>query len=376
MIKLLLTSVGSLVGQNLLDVIDVRGDDICVVGTTSLAVIPLRRCERVYLVPLTERPPSGFCSRLLEIIDRERPDLIVPTRDLDVMVMADLAAAYPHLAGRTPCGTPDTAALIEDKWLSYVFAREHGLAFAESAVPDAKSRHEAVRQLAKKVGFPLVAKPRAGFGSRQVLLLDNSDQLNAALASEELVVQRYIGGPRVLRTFQSNVSRWGHPLFYSLEQDKYSVQTYVYRDGTVGSVCCTLHRMEKGLSVAVERVADERLTAIGQGWGKTLGEAGWRGPLNIQCQMDADSSFVAFELNGRFTGATAARYCLGHDEMGCLFEDRLGQVPHRERAAADLVPVKFHRTLGVSRAYVEVLSRGHVWDRQESAHSQDTPGKP
>ena len=58
MTKILITSVGSLVGQNLLDVIERRGDSLMrVVGTTSEVAIPLERCGRVYLVPPTAGAP-------------------------------------------------------------------------------------------------------------------------------------------------------------------------------------------------------------------------------------------------------------------------------------------------------------------------------
>jgi biotin carboxylase len=363
MIKLLVTSIGSLVGQNLLDVIDVRADDIRVVGTTTLASIPLHRCERAYLVPATERPPSAFSRRLLEIIEREQPDLIIPTRDRDVTVLAELAAGQPQFVARIPCGSADTARLLEDKWRSYLFARDHGLVFAESAIPDSKSGHQGVHQLVEKAGFPLVAKPRLGFASRRVLLLRNTEQLQAVLADEDLLVQRYLGRADTLDTFQNDVLQRGQPLFYSLEQDKYSVQTYVFRDGGAGPVCCTLNRMEKGLSVAVEQLSDERLTGLGNDWAGALAAAGWRGPLNIQCQQDSGGDFVAFELNGRFTGATAARYYLGHDELGTLLQDRLGYQTSPNRAVTNQLPFKYYHTLGVSRADVEVLTRCHVWDR-------------
>ncbi len=362
MIKIIVTSVGSLVGQNLLDVIDNRSDDICVIGTTSLAMIPLQRCERVYLVPRTERPPSAFTQRLLDIVDREQPDLLIPSRDHDVTVLASLATEYPELAERIPCGSPDTAAMLEDKWLSYLFARDHGLPFAESAISDSKSAHCAVFQLLDEVGFPLIAKPRVGFGSRQVILLSNTEQLEAALRDNNLFVQRYIGRVEMLEAWQRDIRQRGQPLFYSLEQPKYSIQTYIFRDGVVGRLCYTLHQMKSGFSTKVERIVDKHLTEVGERWAEALAAAGWRGPLNIQFQQSVEGDFVAFELNGRFTGATAARYYLGHDELGYLLHDRLGQTPSENHTAVGLQPFKYLRTIGIRQTDVEVLERCHVWE--------------
>ncbi len=367
MIKLLMTSVGCLVGQNLLDVLEFRGDeDLCVVGTTSVPAIPLRGCARIYLVPSTERPPSAFCERLLAIIEREQPDLVIPTRDHDVTVLAELAEQHPSLVRRIPCGTAHTALVLEDKWFTYLFARDHGLPFAESALVDSRSTPQAVCEWARQVGFPLVAKPRFGFASRQVRLLGNVEQLQAALTEPDVLLQRYIGRGDILGAFLNDTRQHGQPLFYSLEQSKYSIQAYVDHDGTVEPLCFTVNRMERGCSLSVERTENDRLRVVGEGWALALAEAGWRGPLNIQCQQDQDDAFVAFELNGRFTGATAARYCLGHDELSYLLWDRLGLALVQPRAMGNQ-PVKYYRTLGVSTTEMEALLQDHVWNRSKAS---------
>jgi len=369
-----MTSVGCWVTQNLLDVIDARGDDFCLVGTTSLATITLGRVNRVYLVPESQRPPSPFCDRLLEIIDREKPDLVIPTRDQDVTVVSALAAEHPALAAIVPCGAPEVAELIQDKWLGYCFAQEHDLLFAPSVIPDAASDHRAAYALAEAVGFPLIVKPRRGFGSRGVHLVTNQQQLDVALAEGEMVVQRYVGDGAAVDKLREEMTRVGTPLFYTLEQDKFSLQTYVRRDGTVGPVCRTLHRMRRGHSALVTGIPDDELTTRGEHWTKgltstarrwaeTLAAAGWRGPVNVQCQQDAEGRYVAFELSGRFTGATAARYFLGHDELGHFLEDRLGRPQGQVKKVADSLAIKYQRTLGVSRAAVETLTRNGVWDR-------------
>ena len=48
--------------------------------------------------------------------------------------------------------------------------------------------------------------------------------------------------------------------------------------------------------------------------------AGWRGPLNIQCQQDTQGTPLIHEFNGRFTGATVDRWLLGFDEVGAAIE--------------------------------------------------------
>ncbi len=375
MFKIIVTSIGSLVGQNLLDVIENRLDDIYVIGTTSLAMIPLRRCNRVYLVSITERPPSAFIQRLLDIIDREQPDLLIPSRDHDVTVLSSLAAEYPRLAKLIPCGSPDIATLLENKWLSYLFAQEHKLPFARSAIPDSESAHSTVYQLVDEVGFPLIAKPCCGYASQKVMLLMNIEQLEMALKENDLVIQRYIGNSERLYQFYNDVRQRSLPLFYSLEQSKYSVQTYINYNGVVGPICYTLHRMERGISMRVERIFNDNLAKCGELWAEALATAGWRGPMNIQFQQSKEGHFVAFELNGRFTGATAARYYLGHDEFGYLLHDRLAQKLPKNHTDSNKQPIKYVRTIAVRHSDADILERYHVWDEQKSNKLQATNGE-
>ena len=55
--------------------------------------------------------------------------------------------------------------------------------------------------------------------------------------------------------------------------------------------------------------------ALGRRCAEALSGAGWRGPLNIQCGEDDDGKLWIHEFNGRFTGITADRALLGHNEV-------------------------------------------------------------
>ncbi len=255
MTKLLITSVGSLVGQNVLDTLIDRHAAFWVAGTTSISAIPMTRCDRVYLVPPTESPPSSFAREFTEVLRREQPDVVLPGRDHDVTVLAEMAQADSSLAERLPCGGPGLALMFEDKWLSHLYAVEHGLSFADSAVVLPGGTAEDVHRLAERRGFPLIAKPRLGFGSRDVRLIVNLRQLDAAIPVPGLIFQQYLGDNSIAARFSADCDAGGLPLFYSLEVPKFSLQTLVRRNGDLTPVFCTLHTMREGRSV---RVAPEK----------------------------------------------------------------------------------------------------------------------
>jgi biotin carboxylase len=362
MTRILISSVGSLVGQNVLDTLDDRRAAFHVAGTTSVSRIAMDRCNRVYLVPETTAPLPLFQRRFAEVFEREKPDVVLPGRDADVTALAGMAANDAVLAARLACGSVVCARLFEDKWLSHGFAVEHGLDFAASAIASGPDGHAAVERLAARHGFPLIAKPRLGFASRDVLLLHDRRQLEAALREPGLIFQEYLGDASRIAAFVAGCEAAGLPLHYSLEADKFAVQTLVRRDGQAGVVFCTRHRMHVGRSVEVDLIDDARLHRLGTDYARALAAAGWRGPLNIQCQLSAQGRYCAYELNGRLTGATAARYFLGYDEVGAIIEDLSGRSVPGGHAKGSQVPLKFHKTAAVRRDDCASLELRHEWD--------------
>ena len=134
-LRLLFVSAGTVVGQKILATLDGRREGIELIGTSSVANEPsLFDLDRIHLVPPTLEDPARFERRLLEIVDRERPDLVVPCRDDDVVFLAALGDRRPDLAGRFLCGNATTARIVRDKWLSHEFCRERILPFVPSIV--------------------------------------------------------------------------------------------------------------------------------------------------------------------------------------------------------------------------------------------------
>jgi len=81
MTKIAITSVGSLVGQNILDALQGRRAGIEVVGINSAAdAAGIFRCDRAYLAP-PAADAEQFRARLASILLEERPHLVLPGRD-------------------------------------------------------------------------------------------------------------------------------------------------------------------------------------------------------------------------------------------------------------------------------------------------------
>jgi carbamoyl-phosphate synthase large subunit len=324
---LLLLSGASLVGQNVLEALGADRRRFRLVATTSVAdAAPLQEFDEVHLVPETRVDPDGLARVVEGLIESTQPCLVIPCRDDDVVFLARLGERRPELARRLLAGAPDTAEILLDKWRSWTFSRDHGLPFAPSLRRDDADGLDA---FVAAHGFPLVVKPRYGFASRGVSLVLDRAQLDAAPRTGDLLVQRYLGDPATLEATVAGVRARGWPLFFSFEDTKCSIQALLGPDGRVVDVCGTLHVMRQGASVAVSRDDRDDIRALGLRCARAFAAAGWRGPLNIQCQRTPEGALGIYEFNGRFTGATAARALLGFDEIGAMLRHFAG-VPLRE----------------------------------------------
>jgi hypothetical protein len=307
---ILITSVGSLVGHNILDSLATRRQEWRVVGVNSqpLAVNNFR-CDVVYLAPETARE-DAYLSRMREILRIEQPVVALAGRDLDLSPLAYLKAE-PEFA-KTLFLSPTAASvpIVNDKYMTWLFANRQGLPFAATAFD-----RDELDGLIARTGFPLICKSRFGNASRGVFIVRGVEEADAALSEASFVFQEFLNPPRDLQAILPDF-RFGAPLYYGIvEDDHYSAQGLVGAEGELLAFFATLHVMEGGKSTSVQPLDEPALERLTADYARALSPLGYIGPLNFNCKKLGPHRFMPYELNGRFTGASAARALLGHPEV-------------------------------------------------------------
>lgn len=363
MIKLLVLSIGSLVGHNLLEALASRRDQVCLIGCNLLADAPGNfRCDRCYLVPPSLDP--AFPAHLEAIIAQEQPDLILPGRDDDVLVLADLGRRRPDLAPRIACGSPESAAIICDKALSAGFAREQGLAYAEFCLAGGPADRERVLALGERQGWPLIAKRPRGFGSQGVCLVPDAETVTRLLPEGPWLFQEYLEPPPELPAL---LARWrsAPPLFFQIpETRQIAAQTVIGPTGEIAPFCITRLSLIQGRPESSEALNNPTLAARMRQWAEALATAGWRGSLNLQLKQAGPEHWKVFELSGRLTGSSSARLLHGYDELGKLikaFRPELGFADQSSAEPRGRVLRTFSDLL-VPAAEIEQLSQQGIWE--------------
>ena len=307
---ILITSVGSLVGHNILESLARRRQEWRVVGVNSLPLAANNfRCNMAYLAPESAQE-AAYLSRLREILRIEQPAVVLAGRDLDLPPLASLKAEPEFTQTLFLSPAAASVPVINDKYETWLFARRHGLPFAATAF----DRSE-LDELIARTGFPLICKRRFGNASRGVFILRSAEEADAALAEGTFVFQEFLCPPPDLQAILPDF-RFGVPLFYGIvEKDHYSAMGLVDNHGNLLAFFASLHILEGGRDTSIKPLDEPALERMTADYARALSPLGFIGPLNFDCKKIGPGRFVPYELNGRFGGATAARASLGHPDV-------------------------------------------------------------
>ena len=298
--KLLITSVGSGVGHAILAALRRSEASWYVVGVNSEAFSAgVFDCDSAWLAPPVAQR-EAFEERLLEVVEAERPALIVPGRDDDLPILAARRERLADLGAFALVGSREAVDICSDKYRTAKVFRAAGLPFTETAA----SREE-IEALLDACGFPLLAKPRRGYGSRGVRVLFDRDGIEAALAGGvEMVVQEYLV-PGSWNKARGEISRADVERDGVLRQeDELSVQVLLGRGGKALGVIATRADKAHGDSLAIEVLDEPPFEVVAREGAELLGRHGMIGPCGITGRWLADGSWGYYEVNARCAGAT------------------------------------------------------------------------
>jgi carbamoyl-phosphate synthase large subunit len=362
--RLLFLSGGSQVAQFVLAALRQRRSPLRLLATSSISDDPgLWEYDKVFLVPPTAKQPAEFKERVLRIIAEEKVDLVIPCRDDDIAVLGELAEAHPELWPKAMCGPSRVGRAMDDKWNTYLFCKQHNLPVAESLIAGSA---ETPQQFAERVGFPLIAKPRDGFSSKGIFLLENLAQLERALARPKYAVQEFLGDPETYWSFKRSIELDGMPLFYTLHGLKHEIQLMFTPSSEHVGTFATFNR-QAFRARHVDPNTEAETLALARRCGEVFSRLGWRGPLNIQCQRDRRGRLTIHEFNGRYSALAAERWMLGYDEVAMgieLFTDlKLAESSWATRPARHVVAQL--ASCGSDPAKVDALEKHRAWTRDD-----------
>lgn len=195
----LVTSAGGIVGQGIMKSLRLASSSslapisyrILAVDASPLAA-GLYRSDIGHIVPKATDP--GYIDSIIKYLRDYEVEALFVGSDEELMA---IATAKKRIEMESPSKVLvtelDVIRIARDKWETYKVLKANNLSCAESCLPEDKD------EFAEKFGFPLVVKPREGFGSVNFFVVKSNDEIEYALTRIQdygwkPMIQEYLPG--------------------------------------------------------------------------------------------------------------------------------------------------------------------------------------
>ena len=239
-------------------------------GATTVAadVNPLApalyAADRRAVVPPVDDP--RYLDALRALVAEHNAALIVPLADLDHLLLAEHRT---QLGALVLLPGPDAIRLCEDKYAAHCFFGERGIPTPATWLPG---------DLPDGLAFPVLVKPRRGFGSRHIYRAADRRELDFFLGytSMDSMVQQVCRG------------------------EEFSIDVFCDTGGRcLNAIPRTMIESKGGESIKGMTTRDRELVEHGRRVAEALGIIG---PATIQCFREPDGSLPVTDVNPRFGG--------------------------------------------------------------------------
>jgi carbamoyl-phosphate synthase large subunit len=238
----------------------------------------------------------GYLPWLLQIIRKHRVDLVIPGIEIDMYAWVDQIPAIQSTGCRVLHNSLPLIQLCKDKWAFFEHLAAAGLVCAIDS-----SLSQDFDWLRQRFGLPFILKPRRGFGSKGVVLVDKEAQFSTyrAQVGPLLMVQPVVG----------------------LDDEEYT--TSAFCDGKGGLFASmTLRRKlsRDGFTDRAEVVDTQPFLDTMQQLCRLMCP---HGPTNFQFRQTADGPKL-LEINPRISSCTSIRSAFGYNESAMAVDFLLG----------------------------------------------------
>lgn len=287
MASFLVTGVGGPAGRGVTALLLERQQRV--VGTDMQLLAPPGMV--FYQVPPANEP--GLLLEIYTIASREQIDLVIPTVSEELPVFASgwrWGNEHPVLVS-----SAQSVDIANDKYLTSHALYEKGVSIPRFVLP---SQVHSPEEVAQKVGWPCISKPRIGRGGREVSVHSELDWPVLAQMSDRYILQEFACGT------------------------DYAPNLYIGPDGQVVVVVLEKTELKGGLVGNAKKVQRVEAPDIAELAAAAARAAGLTGPLDIDIRRRGDGVPVVLEINARF-GANIRHACEVMDAALRVFNHNL-----------------------------------------------------
>jgi carbamoyl-phosphate synthase large subunit len=335
--KVLVTAVGGIIAQGIIKSLKLA--NLSDIGLVKYKIIAadmspqapgLYRCHDGFLLPPAKSP--HYIENIVKIARDEDIDAIYVGSDEELLVIGKSKKRIERESRAKVLSSPvEVLTIGRDKWKTYLFLKQNDLPVPRSALPiDAE-------KFTKEFDFPIVVKPREGYGSLFFYLVQCKSEMKQAISNIQKagwhpLLQEFLDGDNMEYTSGVTVDRFGKYIMSSV-----SIQKTV-KNGQTYKAFIDDYR-------EVRRSSEEAAIKLGG-----------IGSVNIQAKLVENKPKI-FEINPRFSATCPMRSAAGINEPDIVF---------RNSVLGEEIRVKRYRKLVCMRYWNEVYTDFPTYEKVRS----------
>ena len=265
---------------------------------------------------LPEADAQYYVKRLFEIVEKHHVQVLMPSSGYDIYPYSDNREALARIGATAVVSDRDTLEICRDKLLTYKkMSGKYNLPFT-TADPD------------KVKSFPVIAKPRFGKGSRNVIKVNNEADLRYISSNfGNTIFQEFLPGVEYTIDVLSDMNKKpiiAVPRIRLQTKAGISTKGRIIRDADLETTCMNMAR-----------------------------EIGIRGPSCIQMKESSEKQLKLIEINSRLGGGTIFSTLAGANIPSMILEMLSGTYIDPPRVSE----------ITVVRYYEEIVIENGEWGR-------------
>jgi hypothetical protein len=313
MANILVTCVGSGVGQSVIDSLNLSGKHTIIGCDTNRNVYAYQFCNYFHIVPSIYS--DGYVDFLLNLCIKKSIDLIVPGHDHELLLLSENLVKFEEKGINIIVSRPDIIEVSRDKYHWFTYFNKYGC----SIVPTFK-----VTNFKKKPDtsiFPAIIKPSGGSASQGIHILNDISELYKA--NDNDIIQPYLFPKNDDPNYDTIKKVVGQGRF--VQMSEISIQLIFTKNSDFAGIFISKNSLKNGVPIFVDPITPSEFEYIDEimKFVPIFKEKKVKGPVNIQGRI-TEKGLVFFEMNMRFTGITGNRAQLGFNEVEFLVDNFLG----------------------------------------------------
>ena len=275
----------------------------------------------------------GYIQNLLDICIADHIDLLIPTIDTDLLVLAENKGKFEAIGTRVMISAPDKIRICRDKNNTSQFFVDCGL-HAPMPVNDWKEY---------KSGFPAFIKPKDGSSSINAFKVENEEELEVYAGQvEDYIVQPFVSGR------------------------EYTIDIFCDWDGEPISIVPRERLQVRAGEVLKTRIELDQ-TMIEEA--KVLCAAFKPcGPMTVQLIRDAEGIDWYIEINPRFGGGAPLSMKAGARSAEAILKLMDGEEVEEQKVADSAIYSRFDQSVCITEGKGQI--KGVIFDLDDTLYSE------